>query len=286
MRRAVVAAACLAIAACGGEGPATPPLGPPPTADPSLFEVQLVSVAPAAGAALQLSAPNNTPVTLQATFSITVGTGRPGTYYWTTAVQAADPLSQGRLMPVVTTAPHVPVALAPGSQTLVFSSFHTTNAVCYAGRPYAPVSASLDIEVKTSPSFSGPAFYGRQFPVSHALACNGQPPAPTTLAIPVQLSPAPGQVFDHFPRTTTLQWSAVPGARSYGVELEVCQPPSCAASADRTFPLTPPFAPVDGTSLTFDFVGAQPGRWRVRATGVTGLADSPWSGWSEFVYRR
>jgi hypothetical protein len=43
---------------------------------------------------------------------------------------------------------------------------------------------------------------------------------------------------------------------------------------------------VSGTSYTFDYVGAQPGRWRVWAIDTSTGAQSPKSGWWEFEYLR
>ena len=39
-------------------------------------------------------------------------------------------------------------------------------------------------------------------------------PAPAVLPVPRLLSPAPGAVFDHYPRQTTVVWTEVPGAAS------------------------------------------------------------------------
>jgi hypothetical protein len=96
-----------------------------------------------------------------------------------------------------------------------------------------------------------------------------------TLAAPTQLAPPDGAVYSHFPRTLTLEWSAVPNASSYGVDLEVCPPQGCTTG---TFPWTPPIRDLRETSHTLNFVGAQPGRWRVWATNGSGMtgAVSPW----------
>lgn len=99
------------------------------------------------------------------------------------------------------------------------------------------------------------------------------------LPAPQQLAPPDGAVFDLFPRTTTLQWSPVAQAASYSVDLQVCQNPRCVEG---------PFSTVRGltaTTYTFNFVGAQPGRWRVAAVNGIGVAGPP-SGWREFRYTR
>jgi hypothetical protein len=81
-------------------------------------------------------------------------------------------------------------------------------------------------------------------------------------------SPANGTVFCHFPRTTHLCWSPVACTQYYQVEVEfdncgcwipficqrVCQP-----------------------CFTFDFVGAQAGRWRITAFNMQQqIAQSEW----------
>ncbi len=108
------------------------------------------------------------------------------------------------------------------------------------------------------------------------LTCSGG--GPGVPGAPVHFSPPNGAVFSHYPRTTTLRWSPVPGAVSYVVEVEFCSPDgsTCRDLLTRT---------VAGTSFTFDFVGAQPGRWRVRAV-FPGGARSPASEWWGFRYTR
>lgn len=104
------------------------------------------------------------------------------------------------------------------------------------------------------------------------------------LAQPAQISPVNGSVFSTYPRATTVEWSAVPGAIKYGVEVdcyECCQTGQwCSEVGGNTRS-----AVVNGLSYTFNFVGAQPGRWRVWAIGPGGEA-SPKSGWREFRYTR
>ena len=98
------------------------------------------------------------------------------------------------------------------------------------------------------------------------------------VATPTQLSPANGSVFDFFPRTTTLSWTAVDNAASYSVEIQFFSGGTWTTHGTSASGL-------NGTSYTFDFVGAQPGRWRVWAVDANGEA-SPRSGWWEFEYLR
>lgn len=96
-------------------------------------------------------------------------------------------------------------------------------------------------------------------------------------ATPTHLSPSNGSVFDDFPRETTLSWTSVAGAVSYNVETAFQDPTSGRWIARDN---------ADGlisTSFTFNFVGAQPGRWRVSAVNAEGLVSAP-SPWWTFRY--
>ena len=110
-------------------------------------------------------------------------------------------------------------------------------------------------------------------------------PTATQPATPTQLSPPNGAKFNIFPRTTTLRWSAVPGAASYTVEVDCmhcCATGKWCTDVGRTFKVVPG---VTDTSYTFNFVGAQPGRWRVWAVSASG-AESPKSDWWTFTHQR
>jgi len=106
-----------------------------------------------------------------------------------------------------------------------------------------------------------------------------------TLTAPNQLSPNAGAIFNHYPRRTTLQWSAIPGAKSYTVEIDCfhcCQSGRwCSDVGGRTTVVRNLTRP----TYTFSFVGAQPGRWRVWAVDVTGR-KGPKSPWRQFRYTR
>ncbi|MDR3700114.1 MAG: tetratricopeptide repeat protein [Candidatus Sulfopaludibacter sp.] len=103
-----------------------------------------------------------------------------------------------------------------------------------------------------------------------------------SLAAPKAISPADGAVFNHFPRETTLVWSEVPGAAGYVAEWDYKDDLGWAgertAILGRTALLTLPVA-------TFQFVGAQPGRWRVWAVDAAGN-PGPKSEWREFRYTK
>jgi hypothetical protein len=105
------------------------------------------------------------------------------------------------------------------------------------------------------------------------------------LAVPELLDPKCGSVFDLYPRTTHLTWRPVNGATSYTVEVDCfncCENGKWCTDIGKTFSVVPD---IRTTSYTFDFVGAQPGRWRVWAVG-TGHSEGPKSAWCEFRYTK
>lgn len=99
------------------------------------------------------------------------------------------------------------------------------------------------------------------------------------LYTPLLTSPASKVVFDHFPRTMTLAWKPVVGAVGYKVERQYCSP-----DGGQCWSYTP--VTVAAPSLTFNFVGAQPGQWRVTALGGTEYFDSAPSKWRTFRFSR
>jgi hypothetical protein len=102
-------------------------------------------------------------------------------------------------------------------------------------------------------------------------------------AAPKPISPPDGSIFSNFPRTTSLSWTPVPRAASYTVEIDCfqcCQVNQWCTDVGKTWQLVPG---ITATTFTFDFVGAQPVRWRVWAVGPRGRSGRK-SNWSGFVY--
>jgi eukaryotic-like serine/threonine-protein kinase len=99
----------------------------------------------------------------------------------------------------------------------------------------------------------------------------------SSLPAPQPLSPPDGARLNSFPLKTVLQWSAVSGAVGYLVRVQY---------HDRTSPTGwRPFAfrRVTEPPFEFNFVGSQPGRWRVWAidqNGAVGVSTS----WINFDY--
>lgn len=110
------------------------------------------------------------------------------------------------------------------------------------------------------------------------------------LTAPVQLSPANDSVFDHYPRLTKLEWSSVEGAVSYTVEVDYCEggrrkKPVCLSPQPLILMINPATSGIVSTRYEFNFVGAQPGRWRVWALDKEGREGFK-SPWRSFVYLR
>jgi hypothetical protein len=142
-----------------------------------------------------------------------------------------------------------------------------------------PASVTTDQVQVTFYIGGGSSFYSKTFSYVKTWSM------PQGLATPVQLSPANGTVFNQFPRTTTLQWSAVPGAATYTIEIDCylcCASNKWCTDVGRTFAVVPN---IKGTNYVFNFVGAQPGRWRVWAVDASGH-EGPSSAWWEFRYTK
>ena len=102
------------------------------------------------------------------------------------------------------------------------------------------------------------------------------------LPAPPQLAPEDGATYNHYPRSTKLEWSPVDGAVSYSVEIDYCQggrgKRECVDPHLLTLKSNPSMQGVTGTEYQFRFIGAQPGRWRVWAIDKDGREGfkSPW----------
>lgn len=115
-----------------------------------------------------------------------------------------------------------------------------------------------------------------------ATTASAEPAA--NLPAPKLLAPAHGTVFDHYPRETVVIWEPVPLAAAYRVELDYGHAASGTWQSQRTG--NPPwiFAARE-TRQKFNFIGAQPGRWRVWAVDAQGRAGAK-SEWWEFSYTK
>jgi hypothetical protein len=111
-----------------------------------------------------------------------------------------------------------------------------------------------------------------------AKAAKGAPPVRFELVAPLQLAPEDRSILDQFPRKTTLRWAPVAGAAKYRVEIEYQEP----GGNWLTHPAGRETGP---TERELEFVGAQPGRWRVWAVDDSGR-EGPRSVWWTFRYTR
>lgn len=140
----------------------------------------------------------------------------------------------------------------------------------YSSPPASVTTDQIQVDLY---EVGGSTFYSQRFDYSKTWSLG--------LIAPTQISPVDGSVFSIYPRTTTLTWSAVSGATSYTVLRSYCSTAGCNDWAKD-------YAPVTGLtsrSYTFDFVGAQPGRWRVWAVDASGQ-EGPKSDWWGFSYTR
>jgi hypothetical protein len=100
------------------------------------------------------------------------------------------------------------------------------------------------------------------------------------MATPILTGPANNEIFGHFPRTITLSWKMVPAAAGYKLERAYCL-------ADKVTCWNYPPITITGqlmSDYTFNFVGAQPGKWRVTTLGAPTYRDSVASGWFWFSF--
>jgi hypothetical protein len=103
------------------------------------------------------------------------------------------------------------------------------------------------------------------------------------LEAPVPVSPADrAELKNVNPRRLKLEWKPVEGATSYAIEVDFCDGRDrsireCADPKPLAMRQNPPIG-ILGTSYELDFVGMQPGRWRVWAIDVKGREGfkSPW----------
>ena len=112
----------------------------------------------------------------------------------------------------------------------------------------------------------------------------------THLPAPKLLSPANDAVYDHFPRLTKLKWEPVEGAVSYKLEVDFCagglrNRAGCFEPQPLRIKSNPSTSGIVDTSYEFNFIGSQPGRWRVWAVDAEGREGFK-SPWRRFVYLR
>jgi hypothetical protein len=112
---------------------------------------------------------------------------------------------------------------------------------------------------------------------------------PTTPAnipgVPTSTAPLDKSVFTLYPRQTTLKWTAGVGEKpiTYLVELQYTSGGDFTTFGSwQEGEYSSNIFTVNTLAYTFNFVGAQPGRWRVKAVNQYGV--SAWSEWWYFRY--
>lgn len=97
---------------------------------------------------------------------------------------------------------------------------------------------------------------------------------------PVLINPVANEVFSNYPRWVTLSWKPIPAATGYKLERSYCQ------AGNTNCVDYPPVIINDPLQAyyTFEFVGLQPGRWRVTTTGAPAYLNSAPSAWRYFTF--
>lgn len=110
------------------------------------------------------------------------------------------------------------------------------------------------------------------------------PPPGAILAAPSPIEPADQALFTNYPRTVRFQWSAVPKAAGYGIEIdcyECCMPGKwCSEVQGNGFIASR----ISNTAYTFNFWGDQKGRWRVWGLDAH-VQSGVKSDWRGFAFR-
>jgi hypothetical protein len=100
------------------------------------------------------------------------------------------------------------------------------------------------------------------------------------MATPIQTNPANNEIFGHYPRAPTLSWKVVPAAAGYNLEIAYCDSTRTTCVSYPIGTITDPLQ----SDYTFNFVGAQPGKWRVTTLAGTGYRNSTASAWHWFTF--
>jgi hypothetical protein len=100
------------------------------------------------------------------------------------------------------------------------------------------------------------------------------------MATPTLTNPANNEIFGHYPRTLTLSRKMVPAAAGYKLEMAYCLADKVTCWNYPPITISDPLK----SDYTFDFVGAQPGKWRVTTLGGPLYRDSSASAWRWFSF--
>jgi|GEM_PF-6216135 len=99
---------------------------------------------------------------------------------------------------------------------------------------------------------------------------------PEQIAPPELVAPLAGAKLNIYPRKTVFEWKHVEGANKYEIVVEY---------NDGKWKLLKN-ATTNVPSYTLNFVGKQPGRWRVKSFSKATGKPGAYSEWREFIYLR
>lgn len=170
-----------------------------------------------------------------------------------------------------------------------FFSYKIYSAVVGIGEICKYTNAYIIAQNK-SDIYSSKIFKRRVIKYLYEQGCIGNEGEEEPPSTPKLISPENGSIFDHYPRSLTLDWesSSGPGIITYVLEYGFT---SCFSFEDlydmgdwegANCTAYYPLKYLKETSYSFFFVGMQPGRWRVKAKSEYG--ESEWSGWFYFRF--
>jgi methionine-rich copper-binding protein CopC len=153
-----------------------------------------------------------------------------------------------------------------------------------------PESQTADSILTTANNLAGEIF--KKLPEKFTIEAGSSPQPPSTsdsptatltgkiaLPAPTLISPENGAQINDYPRNITLTWSAVPGARKYLVEIMACSstnPENCFSHPMLEKNTRESLK----NSYSFEFIGMQPGKWRVFPMTADNQMGTPSEWWT------
>jgi hypothetical protein len=137
------------------------------------------------------------------------------------------------------------------------------------------------VSVRTIPEEESPPTKSGAKPVKSKALEKTSNTSSTIMAAPKHIVPANGSTFAHYPRRIMLRWKPVKGAATYTVHIQYAHSRGWDHDVDNLIVESG----ITETSYRFNFVGAQPGRWRVWAVNANGESGYK-SKWWYFNFTR
>jgi tetratricopeptide (TPR) repeat protein len=158
------------------------------------------------------------------------------------------------------------------------SALQSRAGIYLARKQYAEAIADCDAAMRAYPSAAAWALPRK----NEARRLMTGTMAANALPAPALVSPVAGATFSIYPRETALVWAAIPGAASYVVEWDYKGGDTWASEQRGTSGV---MIRSSEPKASLNFIGAQPGRWRVWAIDSQGTEGAR-SEWREFIYTR